>query len=285
MAFFIEFKNKFGTVRIDGDSPIRVSEIDGLAPVSTQQQTVRLIGVPGERTTHRHQDPRYINLTGRIEGSQPIVRSATATMARVFDNLTEGELTLNMYGKIRKIKCVSESLDLIPKKNYYVDFVLTLKADDPYFYEWQGRKTHLFFIVKNLFDGMVFPRVFSYLNTGGIVTNETNKEVEPVITVYTGERGAEILTGLHIKNLANGATIDLKYNPADDEVVTIDIADRRITSNLNGDITRFIDPYTTALNEFVLLPGNNEIEFENLNTDQPTTADITYRILHGEAVY
>lgn len=285
MAFFVEFTNKFGTVHIDGDSVIRVSEIEGLAPVGTQQQTVRLIGVAGERTLHRHQEPRYISMTGRIKGQQNHVRNASATMARIFDNLTEGELTLNMYGKIRKIKCVSESLDLIPKKNDYIDFVLTLKADDPYFYEWQGRKTHLFFIVNNLFDGMTFPRAFSYLNTSGTVTNETNKEVEPTITIYTGDRGAQLLTGLQIKNLSNGAVIDLKYSPEDGEIITIDIADRRITSTINGDITRYIDPYTTFLSEFVLLPGNNEIEFENLNVAQPTTADITYRILHGEAVY
>ena len=286
MSFFASFENKHGKIDMGGAGyVIRVTEIDGLEPVEAQTQQLKLIGKPGISTASLHQEPRYITITGRVKGDINETRYHTQLMAKVFDNITAGVFSINVYGRLRKIDCISESLSFIIVKENHVNFVVTLRADNPYFYEWSEQVFPLFKIEDNLFDGMEFPREFSYMYAGGNVLNESDVDLEPLITIEAGEPGDPPVYGLIITNITTGAMIELRYNPVKDEIITIDIEKRVITSNFNGIITRYINPYTTVLSDFVLKPGNNEITFENLNDTQPLLANITYKNIYGEAVY
>ena len=87
-----------------------------------------------------------------------------------------------------------------------------------------------------------------------------------------------------LKNETTGKQILLEYIPAADEIITINIPDRKITSSLNGDITRN-KPLEYSLSEFVFVKGANMINFTNYDSGQPLTAKAIYSNLYTEAMY
>ena len=163
--------------------------------------------------------------------------------------------------------------------------MISLTCDDPYFKDWDDIELSLFSRVDNLIDGMTFPRVFTYRYTKGNAINNGMVNVEPIIIIETGTPTPDAPeTGILIENETTGKDIRLNYVPVKDETITINVPTRKITSSVNGDITRY-KPLEYQLSEFVFIRGGNMINFTNYDSGQPLTAKAIYSNLYTEAMY
>ena len=285
MKFALIYESANGIITMTPRSDYQVMQIDGLEQVAADAQIKRYSRIAGQKTLFKNPEPRTLTITGRINaGSQR--RFRTDNLSSVFDNTVEGTLKLNMYGKLRRIKCYPDTVAFGEvDRNNKLPFVITLTCDDPYFKDWEDIELSLFSRVDNLIDGMEFPRVFSYLYTKGNAVNYGMVNVEPIIIIEAGtptEDAPE--TGILIENETTGKQILLNYIPVENEVITINIPERKIVSNLNSDITRY-KPLQYLLSEFVFVKGGNMINFTNYDTGQPLTASAIYSNLYTEAVY
>lgn len=285
MKFALIYESANGNITMTPRSDYQVMQIEGLEQVAVAAQIKRYSRIAGQRTLYKTPEPRTLTITGRINaGSQR--RFRTDNLSSVFDNTIEGTLKINMYGKLRRIRCYPDTVAFGEvDRNNKVPFVITLTCDDPFFKDWEDIELSLFSRVDNLVDGMEFPRVFSYLNTRGNAVNIGMVDVEPIIIIEAGtptEDAPE--TGILIENETTGKEILLNYIPAENDVITINVPERKITSSLNGDITRY-KPLEYLLSEFVFVKGGNMINFTNYDTGQPLTAKAIYSNLYTEAMY
>ena len=282
MRFYIGYENDIGKIEMGTKPPYIIREIEGLEQVNASRKAIRYVGVAGEKTLEKSPNPRIITIDGRVTGEGR--RFYTDQLAMVFDNTVEGILKLNVWGKLRRIKCIPNTVAFGKMNKSYLDFIITLSCDNPYFRDWENSTVSLYSRQNNLFSGMTFPRVFTFRTSRGNAINNGNANIEPVIHITAGELGEGTDVGLTITNETTGAIIDLDYGPEDGEKITIDIENRNIISNINGDITRYKSKFT-LLSDFVLTKGNNIIRFDNANAGQTLAAEIEYSNLYTEGVY
>ena len=211
-------------------------------------------------------------------------RYYTDKLQGIFDNTKEGNLKLNVWGKLRKIKCMSDTVALGKMYRNHIDFLIVLNCDNPYFEDWENTKIELYTRQGNLINGMTFPRVFTFRTSGGNAINNGDVDIEPIIKIIAGEKGAGSEKGITITNETTGAELTLNYAPEESEEIIIDTANRTITSNINGDITRYKDKYS-LLGDFKLIKGNNVVKFLNANPSQALVAHAEYSNLYIEGVY
>ena len=282
MKFYIGYENEIGKIEMGTKPPYIIREITGLEQVAAEKQSIRYVGVAGEKTLDKTPNPRVITIDGRVTGKGR--RFYTDKLSKTFNNTIEGTLKLNIWGKLRRIKCIPDTVAFGRLHRSYLDFIITLNCDNPYFKDWEDMQVDLYARQNNLINGMTFPRVFTYRTSRGNAVNNGDVDIEPVIYITAGEVGSGTEKGLTITNETTGAVIELNYGPADGEKITIDIENRKITSSISGDITRYKSRFT-LLSDFVLVKGNNIIRFDNANTGQPLTAYAKYSNLYIEGVY
>ena len=90
--------------------------------------------------------------------------------------------------------------------------------------------------------------------------------------------------GILIENETTGKDILLNYAAAEGETITINIAERRIKSDIHGDITRY-KPISYKLSDFTLAAGANQLKFTNLDPTQPLTAKAIFANKYTEAMW
>lgn len=282
MSFALHYESKNGKIIMTPKSEYQVMNMTGLEQVIAEPQVKRFAGVPGQKTIQKTPEPRNILITGRIRAIER--RFYTDKLIKVFDNTMDGVLKLDMFGKLRRIECIPESVIIGEvDRNKKVNFAISLICDNPYFKDWADTETQIFSRVNNLFDGMTFPRVFSYLSTKANLVNNGYIDVEPIIIVEVGEPSASEVKGLLLENETTGKELLLNYEP-DNEIITFNIPTRKIISSKNGDITRY-KPLQYLLSDFVLKQGSNVINLTNYDANQLTSAKAIFSIRYTEAIY
>ena len=285
MKFALIYESENGIITMTPRSDYQVMSITGLEQVAAEAYTKRYSRIPGQKTLYKTPEPRTIVIEGRINTLKAQRRFRTDELQKVFDNTTEGTLKVNMYGKLRRIKCYPDTVAFGELNNNKLPFVISLTCDNPYFKDWEDIELSLFTRVNNLIDGMTFPRVFSYRYTQGNAINNGMANIEPIIIIEAGEPTPDAPeTGILIENETTGKSILLEYVPSDGEIITIDIPQRKIISSINGDITRY-KPLEYSLSEFVFVKGANMIKFTNKDGGQPLTAKAVYSNLYTEAMF
>ena len=287
MNFVLIYESPNGKVIMTSKnmSEYEVVWIDGLEQVIAESQTKRYVRVPGQKTLYKNPGPRAITITGVIKANKAQRRFRARKLIEVCDNTLEGTLYINMFGKLRRINCIPDTVVFSEPENDTMKFVVTLICDNPYFKDWEDIEVMLFSRVNNLITPMTFPRVFTYRYTKGYAINNGMVDVEPIIVIEAGPPTPDAPeTGVLIENETTGKQILLEYAPEDGDVITIDIPARKIISSINGDITRK-KPLEYRLSEFVLKRGPNTISFTNYDTGQPLIAKAIYSNLYTEAMY
>ena len=282
MNFYIGYESGNGKIEMGANTPYLVRDIQGLEQVQAEKQSIRYVGIAGEKTIIKTPKPRTITIDGRVKGDGR--RFFTDKLTKTFDNTEEGYLKLNIWGKLRRIKCMPDTVVFGKLHRSYVDFIITLNCDNPYFTDWENTKVELYTRTGNLINGMTFPRVFTFRTSEGNAINNGDVDIEPIIKITAGAKDGGTGKGITITNETTGAIITLNYEPAEGEEITIDIANREILSNVNGDITRYKSKHT-LLGDFKLIKGTNLLKFENANTSQSLVAYADYSNLYIEGVY
>ena len=98
------------------------------------------------------------------------------------------------------------------------------------------------------------------------------------------EDGEDATQGIKIKNHTTGQHMKLDYVPVAEEVITVDIPNRKVTSSINGSILTAISR-KTFLSDFWLAEGVNDIEVTNYNAGAAISAVCRYDNQYVEAVY
>ena len=229
MSYSVIYESANGKIIMARRFDYEVMSIDGLEQVAAESQIRKYSNMPGQKTLNKTPAARMITITGRINAGRSQRRFRTDNISFVFDNTIEGTLKLNMWGKLRRINCIPDTVAFGEvDRNDKLPFVITLICDNPYFKDWEDIELSLFSRVGNLINGMTFPRVFTFRYTKGTAINNGMVDIEPIIIIETGKPtvGAPE-TGILIQNETTGKEILLNYTPADGEIITVDIPSRK----------------------------------------------------------
>lgn len=261
--------NNRGTFEIGGGNhpTARLLEIEGLSPPEKDLETEACEGGAGDYIKHMRDKSRTITMSFDFYGiaddvyklyrilSQPLemrffVGSVRRKISAICINQTEIESII--YHRLNKI-------------------VLQFYCANPYFHSLSPKR----YVVAERTD--MFPNAVLdgkqaiNLDVGNIATrkdtvtiakNEGDTVVYPTIVVVNNtakNTTSGISCSIVVKNITTGKTMTISYNPAQGETITFDVASRKITSDIAGDITGKITD-DTFLSEMYLDYGDNEIE-------------------------
>ena len=281
MATILKYVSKGGTVKMGGAlSHIRLIEpLNGFELPAKNYETVEFAGENGITTTGSKDMSRIMTISGDIYGGQKTLME----ILKAF--YYEGTLYCEFGNIKRKIDCKVKNLDDIQRHgNSGINgFTVQFEADYPYFNDYKDSVTTIS-ISKDLINGtFILPCVWSEYLQKGIVVNNGDKITYPLIEIKTDTAPVAEKSIITIVNNSTGAFICLNHIMREGETVTLDLKTRRIKSSIDGNITNHITN-DTALDNFYLDIGENEITFETSDKNQILTANVTYNRLYIMAV-
>lgn len=263
--------NKRGTFEIGGGNhpTARLLEIEGLSPPEKDLETEACEGGAGDYIKHMRDKSRTITMSFDFYGVEDDVYKLYRILAQPL------EMRFFIGSIRRKISAICINQTEIESIIYHrlQKIVLQFYCADPYFHSLSpkrypvAKRTDLFPNVV-LDDGkqgislIVRNGIATVKETTTIVKNEGDTAVYPTIEVVNNSvqnTTSGISCSVVVKNVTTGKSMTISYNPAQGEKITFDVASRKITSDVNGNITGKITD-DTFLSEMYLDFGDNEIE-------------------------
>lgn len=269
----IEYKSKNGSVVLGGGKSalFNITSVSGLELPPREYTTIEFAGENGTTVTGKKDIARTITIAGTLCGSQKDIEKA----CKVF--YEDGELLCIFNNVRKKISCRMKTLDDFVRygKSGLHSFAVQFVSDYPYFTDLYEHTAPIYSRRNLVTTEFTLPCVFTERITGGNLRNTGDKFVYPKIAIVCEGAGASSSATLEIVNATNGGYIGIEYAMSDGETIEIDIATRKITSSLKGNITNYITN-DTDLSKFYLDVGDNEISFENSDTTQIITASAEF---------
>ncbi len=261
-------------------SPLRVIAIEGLGLVTKEYNVATYSGYDGQETFGSRAAPRSITISLEIV-SKNVLRELRSALD-VFSQ--SGMLYIKDSDTDRRIKCNQVHLPDVTRvlKGQISTFVVQFTCDSPYFEDSDDTSIPLYGRTKLLSTPFTLPCAFGEIVAGANVEIVGNIPVEPIFTIYYPETLANVET-VTISNKTTGKSIVLDYVPKDNDVVTIDVKNRKITSSCSGNIVNFLSG-DTFLGDFVLKRGINIISVDVGDVTSGFTIECRYNNLYSEAV-
>lgn len=281
----ITYTNQYGTVTFGGGDMgmvWRIKEIDGLGLVEKIYTTAHYIGQPGQVQTGAHIPGRTITMSCDLKVGGDIQQVLSSVLA-ILD--TEGVFTICAGYISRKMFCRCISATPAEQNGAYRQYVFQFVADYPYFEDLEHTYIGVFQIKNHVDSAFTLPGVLSTRVSRQSINSIGSAEVEPIFIitvdeVIPGEEGS----GVYIKNHTTGQIIQLNYRPSEGEEITIDVPKREIYNAEGVDLIQYISD-DTFLDGFVLLPGENDIESLNYNTNTTLSVVCEFSNKYKEAVF
>ncbi|MBQ7097012.1 MAG: phage tail family protein [Clostridia bacterium] len=282
MGVRVRYENALGAVEMtgDGEGDIRIIKMDGFGLAGREYDTVVYSGYDGQETVRSRALPRAITMAVEFCGLNVAerVRSALQVLNR------KGVLVVEHDEFSRRISCsqvtVTDSERIL--KNRISTMVIQFVCDSPYFEDAEDTVVALYRRVKLLETPFSLPSMFGDIIIGADIIVSGAFSVEPVITLYYPD-ALEQVESIVITNEANGASIRLDYTPSENDVVTVDVKNRKISSSVNGNLIRNLSD-DTFLGDFVLEKGLNVIDVFAGDVSAGFVAECKYNNLYCEAV-
>ena len=284
-------QNKFGKFEMGGGkhSVAHIINIVGLGLPTKETETITFSGEPGHLTKNVRDMSRTITISFDFYGGQREIE-------RLYKMLYYPVELLFVFGdRSRKItgRCTNpEDVEKIIYQRLYKG-VIQFVCDNPYFNDFHNTKIAVFNRTDQFpnisEDGKWYVQLPAVATVRTITANILNSgeiEVYPIIHIYNTASQIALLSdfsGIVITNETTGAKIELDYSPADGEEITINLALRKITSNIAGNIINYISD-DTVLSDFVLKLGDNKITCENLTGSGNLSAIVEYTNNYAMAV-
>lgn len=284
-------KNEFGSFELGGgcNSSARIQSIVGLGLPTKEPERINFSGQAGQLTKSVRDLSRTITVAFDFNGCQKEIE-------RLYKILYYPvELVFTFGTRRRKIsaRCINpqevESIMYQKLYRYAIQFV----CDNPYFSDFYNTKIAVF-NRENQFPNVSeegnwyvqLPAVATVRTIAANILNSGEIGVYPIIHIYNSAGQIALMSefsGIIITNESTGAKIELDYSPADGEEITIDLASRKITSDISGNIINCISD-DTNLSKFFLELGNNKITCENLTGSGNLSAVVEYTNNYAMAV-
>jgi len=283
MNLTVTYKNERGAVEMQGggrSSPLRITAIEGLGLVTKEYVTATYAGYDGQETISSRALARSITIAMEI-CTQNVFEEAHH-MLEVFT--LPGMLYIESENLNRRIKCDQvQCPDMVRVlKGQIATLVVQFVCDNPYFEDGEDTIVPLYQRTKLLTTPFSLPTAFGNIVLGGVLQNKGILSIEPIISLYYPSAVDEA-EGITIKNENTGAKIQLLYAPADNDIVIIDVKNRKITSSVNGNIISNLSD-DTFLGDFVLKRGNNTLSVDMGDVSSGFTIECRYNNLYCEAV-
>jgi hypothetical protein len=277
----LTYKSAGGIVEMGGGTHplINIIQMSGFGIPTKEYETVTFVSENGVTTIGEKDLPRTITITGDLLGGQLEIMNALKSF------YYKGELYCD-FGKIRrKIACKCTNLeDMERHQNSGINtFTVQLQCDYPYFSDWNDTVQSLASYKNLVTDTFTLPCVFTQMLQEGKIYNNGDKYIYPTITISANQDNTTEDNVIHLVNHTTGAEITINHTMRNGEDVTLNLATRQITSNIDGRITNHVSD-DTILSNFFLDVGENKISFATSDTKQPLTARIIYNRIYLMAV-
>ena len=283
MGLTLKYKNNLGTVLMQGggqESPLRVTGIDGVGLVTREYNTAVYSGYDGQETLGSRTLARSITVAVEVAD-----KAAVQVVRHALDVLSQGgKLYIKDENLERCITCnqvhVTETNRIL--RGQILTFAVQFICDSPFFEDAYDTVVPLYKRIKLLETPFTLPAMFGEIILGGSIEIKGALSVEPIITIHypTKLEGTESIV---LTNGTTGKSVRLDYAPSADETITIDIKNRKVTSNINGNIINYISR-DTFLGDFVLIKGINTISVNVGDITPDFTIECRYNNLYNEAV-
>ena len=250
------FTNEMGSFKLFGfgTKGFSVCSVTGLEPVELSRSVKSYIGEDGCFEDSSQYMQRVITLSCDLrinEHSKNQIKNAMRVLSK------KCTLLIETSDSTRKITVNSATFTLGKKYNNYQTFVIQLICDYPHFTDKDQSQCILFKKDKLLTAKSIFPQVFSKRISSGFVYNSGDLKIYPIITITKNDdiiRNNQII----IENKSNKNSITLNKSMVKDEIITVDIKNRTITSSIEGNILGTLDLYS-SLSDFWCDCGENLI--------------------------
>jgi hypothetical protein len=273
----ISYVSKGGTVEMGGGrhSFMNISMMNGFGIPAREYETIHYASQDGQTTTGSYDLPRTITLTGDFYGGQHEIMQVLKAF------YYPGELYCDFGIYKRKISCKCINMEDIERNaNCGINgFTIQFQADNPYFCDYYDTVVSLASYKNHITDTFTLPCVFSEIIAKGSAYVKGDKDCAPTITLTTPYEPTVEDSIITLENLTTGAKLSFAHVIKANENITVNIAKRRLTSDIDGDITNSITD-DTDLSKFYLVPGDNEISFYHTETARPLTAIMSYNNLY-----
>lgn len=252
------YENKRGKVVMHGGGAagFNITNISGLSIPENNVSTVRYPDIAGQIVTKSTPMERIITISGDVYDEN---KKQMMNASKVF--LTPGVMYITSSGKTKKIKCRSISFEQGEKKGSYIPFTAQFCADNPYFEDMYETVTNISKREGRLTSPFVLGCAFSERLAKNNVINSGDVTIEPIFEI-SSEKGGECPFGITIENVTNGNSITLNTDISAGEIITVDVKNREIKSNLRGNIISCIKT-DTSLSRFSLDVGISLIEIKS----------------------
>lgn len=265
------FENELGRAELygGGDNTVRISAIDGLCVPPYERRGYTSYDFDGAVESGRHITRRTVTVGGDMKATP---REA-ADFIKIFSE--PGVLKIITSEFEREINVAACEAEYSNKNNGYVKFALSLTCDDPFFYDAKETRLGLYVREKLIDAETTFPATFSRRTTSASLAVKSDRDVEPVIIILGSPRNGDGEGRIVIENIMTGALFTLNYVPEEDEIITLDIKERTITSNLYGNLISYISD-DSFMSDLVI--GKNGAQF--VTTGYGATGYVTAYIIY-----
>ncbi len=281
------FENEVGRLQINGGgrqrygNGIYLQRIHGLGMPEKEYLTASYVNQPGQTLISEKDSVRLITLSVDLCCQQ----NAPLELRRLLKIIyMPGVMTLWSGAIKRQIVCRCTKVEEpVWHGKQIASFVLQFTCDKPYFTDVVKMQEVLFSRTDLIRGSFTLPCVFTQRIMRRTLVNRGDVLSEPIITFFGVQQSKEAVveerSGISIVNHTNGKRIELLYEIAEGETVTLDISKRSIRSDRNGNIM-FSLGKESYLSDFWLDPGENDVEVirhsENLNMNVSISCDHRY---------
>jgi len=249
------YENERGKIVMNGGGGkgFNITQIRGISIPECDVEAVRYPYMAGQVVTRVTPMERVITISADVRDDN---KKELSRAVNVFS--APGTISITSCGKTKRIKARCVSFEPNKNKGAYTPFTVQFCADSPYFEDIYDTAVYITNREGKLMSDFVLGCAFSERLLKNLVINRGDVNVEPVFEISSVD-GAVCPQGILIKNNKNGKGILLNTEVLAGETITIDIKNRKITSNKRGNLISCLGQ-DTAISRFSIDVGVSEIE-------------------------
>ena len=270
------YENEFGTVKMSGeaDNGFSVTDIDGNELLGKERTVVHFNNKDGYDESTAFFGQRVITVSGDITtANHSLIKNAFKVFSR------PGTLKIRTKENQFQIFVNDCTFKTLSKNSMFKTFCVQMTCDFPHFTDCNDTSSGIYSRHNLIQSNTYLPAVFTERIVGGTICNSGDIITEPKITIkclIASPEGGNIT----IENKTTGKKIIIDHKISEGEVITIDIPNRQILSNISGDITNQLS-HDTYLCDMYLECGNNFIDVSLPNGNRNCEAHLLYRNLYA----
>ena len=236
------YKNEKGTLKLNGSggSGFTICEIEGLDLLEKTRTVTGYVGEDGVMEENSRYVSRIISISGDLrcgEDSYKVIHDA----ARILSS--KGTLYINNKNKQRVITVNASTLTFGQNHGIYKSFVLQFVCDYPHFKDEKDTVCYVFKKEHHLTKNTVFPVMLTQRISEGSIYNNGDLKVYPVITIKKNS-GTGTQNTITVSNLTTEKTMILEKEMQIGEIIEINVRERTIKSNIDGNIMGTLEQYS-----------------------------------------